>query len=45
MKAERKLSEQDIEHYHKIVKALDETIRIMKQIDEVIEKYGGFPIQ
>ena len=37
------LSDGDIEHYRKIVVALYETIRIMKEIDEVIEKYGGWP--
>ena len=37
----RKLSKEDIEHYHKIVVALNETIRIMKAIDEVIDKHGG----
>ena len=44
-KAGRKLSAEDIEHYHKIVVALNETIKIMKQIDEVIEAHGGWPIK
>jgi phage repressor protein C with HTH and peptisase S24 domain len=39
----RKLSKDDIGHYQKIVVALSETISLMKQIDEVIEKYGGWP--
>ena len=39
----RTLSKQDIAHYHKIVVALNETIRVMKEIDEVIEKHGGWP--
>jgi len=39
----RKLSKDDIVHYQKIVVALSETIRIMKEIDEVIEKHGGWP--
>jgi len=39
----RILSTEDIEHYNKIVVALNETIRIMKEIDEVIEKHGGWP--
>jgi hypothetical protein len=39
----RKLSKDDIEHYQKIVVALHETIRIMKEIDEVIEQHGGWP--
>ncbi len=30
-------------HYQKIVVALNETIRIMGKIDEVIEQHGGWP--
>jgi predicted helicase len=39
----RTLSKDDIAHYHKIVIALAETIRLMKEIDEVIDKHGGWP--
>lgn len=39
----RTLSDEDIVHYQKIVVALNETIRIMAAIDEVIEAYGGWP--
>lgn len=39
----RRLSDEDIEHYEKIVIAISETIRIMKEIDEVIEQHGGWP--
>ena len=39
----RRLSEEDITHYQKIVVALNETIRIMAEIDEVIEAHGGWP--
>ena len=39
----RTLSEDDINHYQKIVVAIKETIRIMGKIDEVIEEYGGWP--
>lgn len=39
----RALSKEDIAHYQKIVVALNETIRIMKEIDETIEKHGGWP--
>ena len=39
----RTLSEDDIAHYQKIVVALNETIRLMKEIDEVIEAHGGWP--
>ncbi|MEK6777312.1 MAG: type ISP restriction/modification enzyme, partial [bacterium] len=37
----RTLSKDDISHYQKIVVALNETIRLMKEIDEVIEQHGG----
>ena len=39
----RTLSDEDIAHYRKIVVALNETIRIMAEIDEVIEAHGGWP--
>ena len=39
----RKLSDEDITHYQKIVVALNETIRIMAEIDKVIEAHGGWP--
>ena len=39
----RTLSDDDIDHYQKIVVALAETIRLMKEIDEVIEQHGGWP--
>ena len=39
----RTLSEDDIEHYQKIVVALSETISIMADIDEVIDRHGGWP--
>jgi len=39
----RTLSKDDIDHYQKIVVALSETIRLMKEIDEVIEQHGGWP--
>lgn len=38
----RTLSEEDIAHYHKIVVALSETIRLMAEIDAVIEAHGGW---
>jgi predicted helicase len=41
----RKLSFDDLAQYQKIVSALAETIRIMGEIDAVIEYHGGFPIQ
>ncbi len=39
----RTLSAEDIAHYGKIVAALDETIRLMAAIDDVIEEHGGWP--
>ena len=37
------LTDEDIDHYQKIVVALSETIRIMAEIDQVIEQHGGWP--
>lgn len=39
----RILSDEDIAHYHKIVVALSETIRLMQEIDAVIDQHGGWP--
>lgn len=39
----RTLSDEDITHYQKIVVALSETIRLMREIDAVIEQHGGWP--
>jgi predicted helicase len=39
----RTLSHDDIIHYRKIVVAISETIGLMKEIDEVIESFGGWP--
>ena len=39
----RILSKEDIDHYQKIIVAISETIRIMGEIDEVIEEHGGWP--
>lgn len=39
----RMLSDNEIAYYQKIIAALNETIRIMAEIDEVIEAYGGWP--
>jgi hypothetical protein len=38
----RTLSKADIAHYHKIAIALHETIRLMAEVDKVIEKHGGW---
>ena len=39
----RALSTNDMAHYQKIVAAISETLRVMGEIDEVIEKHGGWP--
>ncbi len=39
------LSFNDIKLYQRIVAALIETTSLMKQIDEVIEEHGGWPIE
>jgi predicted helicase len=39
----RTLSKEDIAHYHRIVVALAETIRLMKEVDEIINQHGGWP--
>jgi len=39
----RQLTADDIAHYEKIVIALNETIRLMAEIDKVIEEHGGWP--
>jgi len=39
----RKLTYDDTQHYQKVVVALNETVRLMREIDEVIEKHGGWP--
>lgn len=39
----RTLSMDDISHYQKIIVALSETIRLMGEIDNVIDQHGGWP--
>ena len=39
----RVLSDDDVAHYRQIVGALTETAHLMGEIDEVIERYGGWP--
>ena len=41
----RNLRYDDVKHYQKIVVALGETIRLMRQVDEVINTHGGWPIK
>lgn len=39
----RVLSEEDVIHYRRIVVSLAETLRIMCEVDDVIEAHGGWP--
>jgi hypothetical protein len=39
----RNLTADDRRHYQKIIVALSETIWLMKEVDAVIEKHGGWP--
>jgi predicted helicase len=41
----RRLSYDDITHYQRIVATLGETIRLMAEIDRVIEAHGGWPLK
>jgi hypothetical protein len=36
-------SADDLTHYHRIVIALHETIRLMAEIDKGIDQHGGWP--
>ena len=40
---QRILTGEDIVHYQRIVVALGETVRMMREIDEVIDQHGGWP--
>ena len=40
----RELTWDDIQHYQKVVVALKETIRLMAEIDAVIDAHGGWPL-
>ena len=39
----RNLTYEDTQHYQRIVVALNKTIRLMGEIDRVIEAQGGWP--
>ncbi|MHB8907916.1 MAG: type ISP restriction/modification enzyme [Syntrophales bacterium] len=40
----RRLSWDDIDHYQRLIATLDETIRLMAKIDEIIDASGGCPL-
>ena len=42
---DREFTDDDFEHYSQIVAILQRTIELMKNIDQTIENYGGFPLQ
>lgn len=39
----RALSPTEIDHYERVVGAISETIRLMREVDEVINEHGGWP--
>lgn len=41
----RQLNFDDISHYQNIISIISETIKIMENIDQIIDKYGGFPLE
>jgi hypothetical protein len=41
----REFADDDFEHYSQIVVILKRTIKLMNEIDQVIEEQGRFPIQ
>jgi hypothetical protein len=41
----RKLTYDDLHHYQNIVVALQETTRLMAEIDSAVEKHGSWPIK
>ena len=38
----RSLTDRDVEHYQKLVTAIGQTIKIMGQVDDLIDEYGGW---
>jgi hypothetical protein len=41
----RELNFDDISHYQNIISIISETMKMMEDVDRIIEKYGGFPLQ
>ena len=41
----RRLTYEDTQHYQKVVVALNETVRLMAEIDEAIGEHGGWPMR
>jgi hypothetical protein len=40
----RTLSDEDVEHYGRVVAALGETVRLMSEVDSAVEARGGWPL-
>ncbi|MFO5474748.1 MAG: type ISP restriction/modification enzyme, partial [Dolichospermum sp.] len=41
----RQLNFDDISHYQNIISIISESFKIMENIDQIIDKYGGFPLE
>ncbi|MFM8006031.1 MAG: type ISP restriction/modification enzyme [Dolichospermum sp.] len=41
----RELTFDDLTHYQNIISIISETMKIMEDIDQIIENYGGFPLE
>jgi len=41
----RKLNDEDLAHYQQVIAILAETSQVMCEIDQVIEKHGGWPLE
>ncbi|MBD2139378.1 DNA methyltransferase, partial [Anabaena sp. FACHB-1237] len=41
----RQLNFDDISHYQNIISIISETMKIMADIDKIIDEYGGFPLE
>ena len=39
------MTKEDIEYYQKIVGVINETIRIMSELVDVIQEHGGWPLE
>lgn len=40
----RRLSEEEVRHYRRVVTILTETLRIMDEIDRLVDTHGGWPL-
>ena len=42
--SEYKIYKADVDHIRNIIYSLENSIKLMNQIDETIEEYGGWPL-